>query len=165
MADATYNLNGGFKPTIKRLADLEGPDFYPTPAWATHALIESEGFEGEIWEPACGDGAMSSVLAETGNPVVSSDLYDRGFGEIASVMHRPRRLPSYSARPSLIMLPAASRCETMLRTICEKRVSDRPARISASAPSGAKRSSKALIRSDVRMKPPSAALRICSAGR
>lgn len=82
MADATYNLNGGFKPTIKRLADLDGPDFYPTPAWATHALIESEGFKGEIWEPACGDGAMSSVLAETGNPVVSSDLYDRGFGEV-----------------------------------------------------------------------------------
>ncbi|NOG73681.1 hypothetical protein [Roseicella sp. DB1501] len=82
MADATYNLNGGFKPTIKRLADLDGPDFYPTPAWATHALMESEKFAGEIWEPACGDGAMSNVLAEASNPVVSSDLYDRGFGEV-----------------------------------------------------------------------------------
>ena len=82
MTDLTYNLNGGFKPTIKRLADLDGPDFYPTPAWATRALIESEGFMGGIWEPACGDGAMSSVLADTGNPVVSSDLYDRGFGEV-----------------------------------------------------------------------------------
>jgi hypothetical protein len=30
--DATYNLNGGFKPTMKRFADLSGPDFFPTPA-------------------------------------------------------------------------------------------------------------------------------------
>jgi hypothetical protein len=79
--DATYNLNGGFKPTTKRKADLDGPDFYYTPAWATHALIENEAFEGDIWEPACGDGAMSRVLALTGNPVISSDLYDRGYGE------------------------------------------------------------------------------------
>ena len=79
--DATYNLNGGFKPTAKRSADLNGPDFYPTPRWATFALIESEGFKGSIWEPACGDGAMSEVLVETGNTVTSSDLYDRGYGE------------------------------------------------------------------------------------
>lgn len=80
--DATYNLNGGFKPANKRSADLDGPDFYPTPRWATFALIESEQFQGDIWECACGDGAMSSVLTETGNRVDSSDLYDRGYGEI-----------------------------------------------------------------------------------
>lgn len=80
--DTTYNLNGSFKPTTKRSADLEGADFYPTPRWATHALIESEPFKGDIWECACGNGAMSTVLAETGNRVESSDLYDRGYGEI-----------------------------------------------------------------------------------
>jgi len=79
--DGTYNINGGFKPTTKRFADLNGPDFYPTPRWATYALIESEKFEGDIWEPACGDGAMSEVLAETGNRIISSDLYDRGYGD------------------------------------------------------------------------------------
>ena len=80
--DATYNLNGGFKPTLKRFADLEGPDFFPTPRWATFALIENERFEGDIWECACGDGAMSRVLEETGCPVPSSDLYDRGYGDV-----------------------------------------------------------------------------------
>src|SRR5258706_15118166 len=30
---------------------------------------------------ACGDGTMSRVLEETGQPVRSTDLYDRGFGE------------------------------------------------------------------------------------
>ncbi len=79
--DSTYNLNGGFKPTLKRFADLEGPDFYPTPEWATHALIGGEKFEGRIWEPACGDGAMVRVLKDTGCPVDATDLFDRGYGE------------------------------------------------------------------------------------
>ncbi|MCI0564635.1 MAG: hypothetical protein MN733_39710 [Nitrososphaera sp.] len=79
--DTTYNLSGGFKPTIKRFADLDGPDFFPTPAWATYALIENEPFVGGIWECACGNGAMSRVLSMTGNHVESSDLYQRGFGE------------------------------------------------------------------------------------
>jgi hypothetical protein len=81
MPDATYNLSGSFKPTMKRFADLDGPDFFPTPRWATFALIENEKFNGEIWECACGDGTMSRVLEETGQPVRSTDLYDRGFGE------------------------------------------------------------------------------------
>jgi len=79
--DATYNLNGSYKPTLKRYADLAGPDFYPTPAWATYALIDNEKFEGDIWECACGDGAMSEVLEETGNKIKSSDLYDRDYGK------------------------------------------------------------------------------------
>ncbi|MGV2977976.1 hypothetical protein AB1P65_21160 [Roseibium alexandrii] len=81
MTDATYNLNGGYKPTLKRYADLNGPDFFPTPRWATHALIDNETFEGPIWECACGNGAMSEVLELTGQSVYSSDLYDRGYGQ------------------------------------------------------------------------------------
>jgi hypothetical protein len=80
--DATYNLNGGYKPTMKRFADLDGPDFYPTPAWATFALIDNEAFNGEIWESACGNGAMSKVLENASSQVSSSDLYDRGYGEV-----------------------------------------------------------------------------------
>ena len=80
--DATYNLSGGFKPTIKRVADLDGPDFFQTPAWATYALIDNEKFSGEIWESACGDGAMSRVLAKTGCSIPSSDLHDRGYGDV-----------------------------------------------------------------------------------
>lgn len=82
MADQTYNLNGGFKPTLKRFADLSGPDFFPTPRWATFALVENELFQGGIWESACGNGAMSRVLEKTGLRVRSSDLYDRGYGEV-----------------------------------------------------------------------------------
>jgi hypothetical protein len=81
MADHTYNLNGGFKPTAKRFADLDGPDFFPTPPWATFALIDNESFKGDLWECACGDGTMSRVLEETGCPIYSSDLHNRGYGE------------------------------------------------------------------------------------
>jgi hypothetical protein len=89
--DESYNLNGGFKPTMKRFADLDGPDFFPTPAWATYALVDNERFEGDLWESACGDGAMSRVLETACRPVFSSDLYDRGYGELGHDFLKPRR--------------------------------------------------------------------------
>lgn len=81
MSDTTYNLAGAPAPTMKRTADLDGPDFYPTPAWATHALCEVETFDGPIWEPARGDGAMTEIFRQRGYEVAASDLYNRGYGE------------------------------------------------------------------------------------
>lgn len=69
------------QPTTKRRVDVSGPDFYPTPRWATMALVRNEPFEGGIWEPACGDGAMADVLASCGYDVEASDLHDRSYGE------------------------------------------------------------------------------------
>jgi hypothetical protein len=57
-------------------------DFYPTPSYVTNALLERESFDGPIWEPACGDGAISKVLENRGYDVRSSDLNDYGYGEI-----------------------------------------------------------------------------------
>jgi hypothetical protein len=91
MPDPTYNLNGGFKPTMKRFADLNGPDFFVTPPWATFALIDNEKMQGDIWECACGDGAMSRVLEQTGQPVYSSDLYQRGYGDAGHDFLKPTR--------------------------------------------------------------------------
>lgn len=56
-------------------------DFYPTPPVATELLLAAEKFEGDIWEPACGDGAISKILLAHGYDVRSSDLIDRGYGE------------------------------------------------------------------------------------
>jgi hypothetical protein len=91
MPDPTYNLNGGFKPTMKRFADLNGPDFFVTPPWATFALIDNEKMQGDIWECACGDGAMSRILEHTGRPVYSSDLYQRGYGDAGHDFLKPAR--------------------------------------------------------------------------
>ncbi len=55
-------------------------DFYPTPPEMTRALLAVEQFDGPIWEPACGDGAMSRELEAAGYAVTSTDLIDRGYG-------------------------------------------------------------------------------------
>ncbi|NKC11785.1 MAG: hypothetical protein GKR94_06140 [Gammaproteobacteria bacterium] len=39
-----------------------------------------ESFDDDIWEPACGNGAISRELAAAGYPVVSTDLVDHGYG-------------------------------------------------------------------------------------
>ena len=63
-------------------SDRSPNDFYETPASATHALLDNEIFDGGIWEPACGAGAICNVLTERGYCDVSaSDLINRGYGE------------------------------------------------------------------------------------
>ncbi len=59
----------------------EKNDFYPTPPSGILPLLEKEKFEGNIWECACGDGAISKILIDKGYNVYSSDLIDRGYGE------------------------------------------------------------------------------------
>ncbi|BBE35243.1 hypothetical protein [Sphingosinicella microcystinivorans] len=113
--DTTYNLNGGYKPTLKRFADLDGPDFFPTPAWATHALIDNEDFSGDIWECACGDGTMSEVLETTGNKVISSDLYNRGYGEADHDF-----LDSWRKAPNIITNPPYNAAEGFVRAGLER---------------------------------------------
>tara|TARA_Y100001937_G_C6909236_1_gene236805 strand:- start:2 stop:556 length:555 start_codon:yes stop_codon:yes gene_type:complete len=61
--------------------DREENDFYPTPINATQSLLDRQKFDGNIWECACGDGAMSELLIKSGYDVYSSDLIDRGYGE------------------------------------------------------------------------------------
>ncbi len=56
-------------------------EFYPTPPEAVRALLSVETFDGPIWEPACGDGAIATTLAAAGHHVVSTDRYAYGFGE------------------------------------------------------------------------------------
>jgi hypothetical protein len=57
-------------------------DYYPTPPWATRALIRilDLNFDlGSVWEPACGGGHMAEVLAESFQSVLATDLYDHGY--------------------------------------------------------------------------------------
>lgn len=68
--------------TNRRLAPLDNDgDLYPSPAWATHALFQHETFEGSIWEPAAGDGAMAKVIKHyyPDSIICATDLYDHGF--------------------------------------------------------------------------------------
>lgn len=73
-------------PTKEREKD----DFYATPEWATQALVDVYGLRMRellkdnliLWEPACGNGAMTKVLEPffLEGQVISSDLVHRGHG-------------------------------------------------------------------------------------
>lgn len=61
-------------------------DDFPTPPWATRALLEyvlkpSELKKYSCWEPACGRGYMSETLKEYFESVCASDVFDYGYGD------------------------------------------------------------------------------------
>lgn len=62
-------------------------DDFPTPGWATRALIEHViGVENVVddtcLEPACGRGHMAVVLADYFREVQAQDVFDYGFGQV-----------------------------------------------------------------------------------
>lgn len=69
----------------RRIAPRDGLDYFPTPPWATRALVEHLTRRGEllpaatIWEPAAGGGHMAEVLREK-NHVYASDIFNYGVG-------------------------------------------------------------------------------------
>jgi hypothetical protein len=73
----------------QRTEALDSLDDFPTPPWATRALIEH--VIGDLkatktescLEPACGRGHMSKVLKEYFGKVQSSDIHDYGYSAIA----------------------------------------------------------------------------------
>jgi len=83
-----------------RLVEKRDPhDFYPTPQGVTEALLRHEQFYESVWEPACGDGAISKVLAEAGYSVVSSDLIDRNYGDVDNFLTTDRRAENIVTNP------------------------------------------------------------------
>lgn len=60
--------------------EREKDDFYRSPPRVTNALLAVEKIGLAVWDPACGDGAISNVLLSSGRSVISTDLIDRGFG-------------------------------------------------------------------------------------
>ncbi len=59
-------------------------DYFPTPPWATRALVERVlsplkiNTFASIWEPACGEGHMSEILREYCQDVRATDVFDYG---------------------------------------------------------------------------------------
>ena len=83
----------------RRLVDEGGPDFYPTPAWGTKALLRYVSFDGSILEPCCGTGDMADVLKAAGHNVVASDLHDRGYGAVRDFFEVHERFPNIVTNP------------------------------------------------------------------
>jgi hypothetical protein len=76
----------------QRSEALDSLDDFPTPPWATRALIEHViGMQKDLsqmtcLEPACNRGFMSIVLEEYFGQVISSDVHPYGYGEVADFL-------------------------------------------------------------------------------
>lgn len=71
--------------------DRQRDDYYATEPKATEWLCKQEKFEGKILEPACGEGHISEVLRRAGYEVISRDMADRGYGEVADFLAEENR--------------------------------------------------------------------------
>ena len=71
----------------QRVEPASSLDDFPTPPWATRALVEYVLDKPALasmscLEPACGRGHMAVTLAECFGSVTSSDVFDYDFGEV-----------------------------------------------------------------------------------
>lgn len=94
-------------------------DFYPTPPEATHALLLAEGWRlpHNIWEPACGDGAISRVLKAAGRNVYSSDLVARGYGDVGDFLDRPH--PPLGGPYGIVTNPPFKHAAAFIERACD----------------------------------------------
>lgn len=78
----------------QRAEPADSPDDFPTPPWATRALLEHVLNEHPLTEqiclePACGAGHMSRVLEDYFSEVVSSDAYYYGYAGVRDFLEHP----------------------------------------------------------------------------
>lgn len=75
----------------RRLSPANSLDFFPTPPWATRALVahilrefvrsQADGpLSGRALDPCCGAGHMAIPLAEDFEQVLATDIHDWGYG-------------------------------------------------------------------------------------
>src|SRR3546814_17185358 len=63
-------------------------------SWVTEALLQHVQLRGPVWEPCCGTGAISEVIAGKGQSVVSTDIADYGYGTPGVDFFACRTLPA-----------------------------------------------------------------------
>lgn len=81
--------------TAQRIEPSDGPDDFPTPPWATRALVEHViGDKPALasmscLEPACGAGHMAKVLKEYFGEVRCADAFHYGYGPVRDFLTYP----------------------------------------------------------------------------
>jgi len=79
-------IPSGFTAVMARRRDPPDTlDFYPTPPWATRALLKFalwsfDSRDQTAWDPAAGEGHMAEVLRESFRQAHASDVHDYGCG-------------------------------------------------------------------------------------
>jgi hypothetical protein len=85
----------------QRIEAADSPDDFPTPPWATRAVLEH--VIGDIaslksmncLEPACGAGHMVKVLKDYFGDVAYSDAFNYRFGPLQDFLVHPHQTNSY----------------------------------------------------------------------
>lgn len=81
--------------TAQRVEPNDSPDDFPTPPWATRALVEHViGDKPDLkrlscLEPACGAGHMSKALKEYFQEVRSADAFHYGYAPVRDFLTYP----------------------------------------------------------------------------
>lgn len=75
----------------QRIERKDSLDDFPTPPWATRALIEHVILEGRVagqicWEPAANRGYMARALNDYFRYVIESDIADYGEGNVVDFL-------------------------------------------------------------------------------
>lgn len=79
----------------QRIEAKDSLDDFPTPPWATRALLEhvigaaAELRQQSCLEPACGVGHMAKVLAEYFGQVKRADIHDYAYGDVRDFLKGP----------------------------------------------------------------------------
>jgi hypothetical protein len=94
------NQNTSHAVMAQRHEAKDSLDDFPTPPWATRALLEfvidKQGIGNlSCLEPACNRGYMSKVLEEYFKKVDSSDIWDYGYGQIGNFLDNSYKKDSY----------------------------------------------------------------------
>lgn len=84
----------------QRFEPKDSADNFPTPPWATRALLEhvigTHGLDSlTCLEPACGQGHMAKPLREYFGSVQSSDAYHYGYGPVRDFLKYPFEAASH----------------------------------------------------------------------
>ena len=112
--------------------EREKNDFYATQPEAIDKLVGAikNMLPKKVWECACGTGCLSDRLKDFGYDVVSSDLIDRGYGDVANflktiemptdcnciITNPPYKYATEFVKHSLELLKEGGLCAMFLKT-------------------------------------------------
>ena len=75
-------------------SEREENDFYATDSYAIVKMadkLKEIGISKSVWECACGNGCLAEPLKKLGYEVLSTDLVDRGYGEVEDFLASNRK--------------------------------------------------------------------------
>lgn len=79
--------------------DRDEHDWYQEPIEATNALLRTEVFDGDIYDPACGEGNVVKACLGVGIEAFGSDIVDRAAGRFWMLDFLDDSAPGYVLYP------------------------------------------------------------------